>query len=376
MQPTRILAVLAALVAVRLIAPYVYGRDAAGWLDSRPELVHRLCAEQLRFEAADSRTRTEAPGSQFAGEWALVTHQMTALGLAQAVLAHPQWRSEFAPALRAAALRSFLPEMRRFGTTAWGGEDAFAALPGPHGHAYLGYPALAVGMARWVDPEGFPPEVARAHDALIAAFERRLLDAPTGLIETYPGEAYPTDVAAVAAAIAVHGRATHVDHARVLAHWVTQVRRVQRDPASGFVHQRMSLGGKALDVPRGSGTGLAAYYAGFVNRPLALTLAEALREHERTLVGFSGIAEFDEQLGVGDIDSGPVVLGVSVAATGFALAPFKAFGWRAPFTRLYRTTALFGMPVQDGNHTWFATGGPIGNALLLAMLTSGPELAE
>ena len=76
-----------------------------------------------------------------------------------------------------------------------------------------------------------------------------------------------------------------------------------------------------------------------------------------------------------DRDSGPVILGVSVSATGFALAPARAFGRQDVFERLYRTTELFGMRVDSGERSRFATGGPIGNALLLAFLTSGPELA-
>jgi hypothetical protein len=183
-------------------------------------------------------------------------------------------------------------------------------------------------------------------------------------------------VAAVAAAIAMHGRATGVDHSRVLEHWVAQVRRAQVDPASGFVHQRMGLDGQPHDVPRGSGTGLAAYYAGFVDRSLAEQLARALLAHERTLFGFGGVAEFDVKEGRGDIDSGPVVLGVSVAATGFSLAPFRAFHHREAFTRVLRTTSLFGLPHEEDGRLFFRTGGPIGNALLLAMLTSGPEVAS
>ena len=41
---------------------------------------------------------------------------------------------------------------------------------------------------------------------------------------------------------------------------------------------------------RGSGTGLAAYYAGFVDRPLAKELTDALLAHERTFFGFGAIA--------------------------------------------------------------------------------------
>jgi hypothetical protein len=375
MNARRWLGLLVALLVLRWGVPTWYGRDARAWFEE-DEKALALARELVRFEAEDSLRRATPSGNRFEGEWALVTHQMTALGLGQLLLAHPDWKAELAPSMRQAALRSWLPEMRDFGTRAWGGEDALASVGGENGHAYQAYPALAVGMARWLDPVGFPIDVARAHDALIAAYERRLLASPIALIETYPDEAFPTDVAAVAAAIAMHGRATGVDHSRVLEHWVAQVRRAQVDPASGFVHQRMGLDGQPHDVPRGSGTGLAAYYAGFVDRSLAEQLARALLAHERTLFGFGGVAEFDVKEGRGDIDSGPVVLGVSVAATGFSLAPFRAFHHREAFTRVLRTTSLFGLPHEEDGRLFFRTGGPIGNALLLAMLTSGPEVAS
>jgi hypothetical protein len=204
-----------------------------------------------------------------------------------------------------------------------------------------------------------------------------LLASPTGLIETYPGEAYPTDTAAVAAAIAIHGRATGASHARVIARWAERVTSVQIDPASGLVVQRMgAFDGHAHDAPRGSGTALAAYFAGFADRHVAKQLADALFQHEATFFGFGAIREYaDGYTGAGDIDSGPVIFGVSVSATGFALAPARAFGYASAFERLYRTTELFGAPTSAGGKLRFSTGGPIGNALLFAFLTSGPELA-
>ena len=67
---------------------------------------------------------------------------------------------------------------------------------------------------------------------------------------------------------------------------------------------------------------------------------------------------------------------VALAATGFALAPARAFGHKDAFVQLYRTTDLFGMPLRSQGARKFAIGGPIGNALLLALLTSGPEVAR
>jgi hypothetical protein len=372
----RAIAIVVASAVVRLAVPWWCGRDAGAWYRGDAAIQRQLAEELVAFEAADDALVPATPADRFTGEWALVTHQMTALGLAQLCIAHPAWRPWLAPIVTTAARKSFGREMRDFGTSAWHGEDAMASLDGDHGHAYLAYAALALGMARLVDPQ-FPPVVAEQHDALIAAYERRLLVSDTGLIETYPGEAYPTDVAAVAAAIAVHGRVTHIAHDVVLRRWAERVRTRQIDPSSGLVIQRMDARtGVAHDAPRGSGTGLAAYFAGFADRDVARLLGDGVLRQLSTRLGFGGIREYAPgHDGPGDIDSGPVLLGISVSATGFALAPARAFGHEDAFVALYRTVDLFGLPVRDGDRRRFAIGGPIGNALLLALLTSGPEVA-
>lgn len=371
-------AFVATLLTFVLVPSWWCGRDAARWFDGDVSTQTALADEMVAFEERDDRERLTSarPGDRFSGEWALVTHQMTALGLGQIVMARPELRDRYAGPMSKAAAKSFLPEMRDFGTRAWAGEDALASVGSSHGHAYLAYAALAVSMARLFDP-AFPSEIARQHDALVTAYTRRLDASPTGLIETYPGEAYPTDVAAVAAAIALHARATGRDRKEMLRRWAQRVRAHQIDRASGFVVQRMGArDGKAHDAPRGSGTGLAAYYTGFVDRALARDLTDALARHEATVLGFGAIREYAPgHSGRGDVDSGPVVLGVSVAATGFALSALRAHGYRAAFERVYRTTDLFGLPHATAAGRRFATGGAIGNALLLAMLTSGPELA-
>lgn len=367
--------VMAALVA-GLLPGWWCGRDADEWYRGDAARVRGLAEEMVAFEADDDQRRATGSGEGLAEMWGLLAHQMTALGLAQVCLDHPEWRERYAPIVTRAAAKSLLPEMRSEFTAAWHGRDGMAELATADGHAYLSYPALALGMARLIDP-AFPSDLAVQHDALIASYERRLLASPTGLLDTFPGEAYPTDVAAVAAAIAVHGRATGTDHTAVLTHWARQVRASQIDRDTGLVLQRMGVDGQAHDAPRASGTGLAAYFAGFADRALAAELAAALFRQERSVLGFSAIHEYgDGYRGAGDMDSGPLILGISISATGFALAPARAFGDRDTFTRLYRTTDLVGLPVRSGTRLRFATGGVIGNALLLAFLTSGPELAR
>jgi hypothetical protein len=140
-----------------------------------------------------------------------------------------------------------------------------------------------------------------------------------------------------------------------------------------------AITGAPHDVPRASGTAVAAYFAGFADRDVARQLAQGLLGQLRTRFDFAGIREYPADGpgsdGAGDIDSGPVLLGIGVSATGFALAPVRTFGDEPAFTALYRTVDLFGLPALDGDRRRFAVGGPIGNAILLALLTSGPEVA-
>ncbi|QLY32613.1 hypothetical protein H0264_10460 [Nocardia huaxiensis] len=367
---------IVALSVIAVLPRWWCARDADNWYRGDPTLVRGLVEELVTFESEDDRRRATGSDAGLTEMWGLLAHQMTALGLAQICLDHPGWRDRYAPIATRAAAKSLLPEMRTEFTAAWHGRDGLTDLDSANGHAYLSYPALALGMARLIDP-AFPADLSAQHDAMITAFERRLLASPTALLDTFPGEAYPTDVAAVAAAIAVHGRATGTDHSPVLTHWAKQVREVQIDRATGLVLQRMGTDGKSHDAPRASGTALGAYFAGFADRSLAAELATALFREERNILGFSAIHEYpDGHTGPGDMDSGPLILGISMSATAFALAPARAFGHQDTFTRLYRTTDLFGLSLQRDSRHRFATGGVIGNALLLAILTSGPELAQ
>jgi hypothetical protein len=129
-----------------------------------------------------------------------------------------------------------------------------------------------------------------------------------------------------------------------------------------------------IDAPRGSGTAVAAYFLSFADRDLALRLHRALADSgERTLFGFGAIREYAVGFsGRGDNNAGPILLGVSVGATGFALGSAAAQRDRELFRELYRTLDLFGVPVERDGQRTFAVGGVLGNALLLAMLTARP----
>lgn len=360
------------VVTAAVIPRFWCGRDAGDFYAETSPVQLRLAREVARWvEARGVDASSFSTGNpRFDGEWALGTYQMAALGLGQVVLADPELREELLPAIDICLQQLERAEMRQFGTEAWG-EDGLEALGSSHGHAYLGYHALALSFDRLLRPDS--PH-SRLNDRLTTALSRRLRASPHALIETYPRELYPIDVSASIGAIGLHARATGADHGDLIRSWSDQVRQRYVDPRSGLLIQSVTSRGEPVDAPRASGTALAAYFLSFADRELSAELFAALRSQRSSFLGFGGIREYPPHVtgGWGDVDSGPVFFGVGVSASGFALASARTHRDRELFTNLYRTVHLFGAPLDRGVQRRFVTGGPLGNAIMLAMLTAGP----
>ena len=131
----------------------------------------------------------------------------------------------------------------------------------------------------------------------------------------------------------------------------------------------MKSGGcKPIDAPRGSGTAIASYFIAFADPGLSRRLCDPLRSDGRVCA--LGVLRHPRVRAgpprQGRRRPGPMLMGVSVGATGFALGAARAHGDADLFRELYRSAHLAGVPVGVGGQTKFAAGGALGNALLLA----------
>jgi len=370
-RPVRLALSLTAVLACAAVVPRaVCGHPAAALYADELGAQDALAREVAAYITSGVAASAFHTGSaRFDGEWAFGTYTMASMGLGQVILAHPDRRDAYLPAMEQCAEQLTAPATNAFGTEAWG-HSGLDGLPGGEGHAYLGYTNLAFGMLRLIAPD---TRFAAVHDRLTEGLARRLAAAPHGLFETYPGEAYPADIAMVAGSIALHDCATGAPERPWLAAW--RIAFLQwLDPASGLAYQsgvaaRGSAGGAG--PPRASGTALAAFALSFADRDLSRRLFQALRNGQSSLLGFGAVREYAVgHDGAGDIDSGPVVLGVSVSATGFTLSSAKLHDDQPFFTSLYRTADLFGVPVDRPSGRRFVSGGPLGNSILLAMTTA------
>lgn len=301
----------------------------------------------------------------FDGEWLFGSHLMAVFGYAQTAKRHPELRAQHL-AWAEASVDAILSERVRAFDREKHGEDPLAALGmgGSQGHAaYLGYLGAALGALRTVEPDH---RFAGLHDRIAQKLRADWEASENGLVATYPNEWYPVDNLAVLAAIQ-----TTSAHEDFMVKAVPEfMRRYVAD--NGLLVQAVTSDGHVLDDVRGSGTTLGAFFATYVDPALARRLAEGARtELARNAFGFGWLREYPAgRDGKGDIDSGPILFGAGLSASGFAFASARIVQDPAWFASLWALAHLWGGPVQiDDKHQW-AVGGPLGNAILFAMSTA------
>lgn len=361
------------LVALRVLPPLWCGRDAGLWWRGDAETqvalangVGRWISQPLRPEQFQTGAGT------FDGEWLFGTYQMAILGLAQVAEEHPERRNECLRQMELAEDRILQAHVREFDRREWK-EDPLDALEGTNGHAgFLGYLSVSLSAHRRLDPRF---KHRALNDRISAALARNLASSPIALIETYPQQTFPVDNCVVAASLALHDRAEETNRFQaVYQRWLAAMKTRYIDPATGLLIQAVNAQtGVAGDAPRGSGTLLGAYFLGLTGEPLALELYRAARkELFAPFAGFGAAREYPAGFvgGSGDIDSGPLILGRGISVSGLMLGCARQQGDEATFRAIYPTVHLVGAPTRQIGRTTFAVGGPLGDALMFALLTA------
>lgn len=311
-------------------------------------------------ERIDARTLPGlAPGHPFDGEWQLVALSMSVVAATNLAIRSPDSKPARAAQVSAWAKRLVDDDVRAYDVKQWGSDPL--ELDRPDGHAgYLGHVALALGAACLLDA----PRDAELHARLVDALARRLDASPSGLIETYPGETYLPDNVVVVAGLALFDRCTGAPaHATTIRRFLTTTCARWTDPDNGLLRFSPS------QPARGSGAAWNAFYLPFIDEDVARD------QTARTWATFGDTAFFGALHGLrerprgidtgGDVDSGPLILGVSPSATGFMLGAARLDGDGARVRGVLTTAELVG--VSFGGRYLFSP--LVGDAITLAAKT-------
>lgn len=351
---TRLLAFTLAVLVLKV------GHFASARMSS--DASQRLAYLGARLDARD--VPGLAPGAPFDGEWLLVEHSFTIAAATNLAFRHPEQLEERRVDVKRWVESLLRVETRSFDTTKWN-EDALSSLESSHGHVgFLGHLAWALGASCLLGNE-LPVGAVPVADALARRFDA----SPSALLETYPGETYmPDNVVAIAGLSLLQRCRGDARFAATIDRFLNVMRAERLDPKTGvLVFAPGQMG-------RGSGAAWMAYFFTFIDEAFARDQFAALfREFGTPLpVGAFAIREWPR--GVersGDVDSGPLVFGLSPSGTGFALAGPAFTNDDAQLHALLSTAEFVGTSVGT-EHRRYLFSPLVGDAITLATRTATP----
>jgi hypothetical protein len=188
-------------------------------------------------------------------------------------------------------------------------------------------------------------------EAIIAAYHRdsqilhdAYLKSPTGNLESYPGSIWPVDNLMALDSLRIHDSLYGTEYSDACAQWASWMKE-HVDATTGMMPSQISLKGQIIDGPRGCALSWSLAVLPSVDPDMARQQYDRYREW---IVAGAGLAGYRERP-VGDTvradaDSGPVIAGVGMGASGLGVAAAKANNDPESLTGLLRLLVLGTFP--------------------------------
>jgi hypothetical protein len=276
--------------------------------------------------------------------------------------------------LRAEALREARWALQQLDTT---GRLTFSPeLAPPYGVFYVGWKNWLRGGILLLDPTDGETQRHFEEDcaALAAAFE----SSSTPFLSAYPGMAWPVDNVVGIVTLSLHDHLLPPRYEAVISRWLTLARE-RIDPSTGLLPHRVDpITGEWLETARGSSQSIILRSLPEVDPVWAGEQYAAFRSQFVGFVGtVPGIREYPSDVaGVGDVDSGPLVNGLSASATVVAMGTAFLYSDRELGEAFFHIGESAGMPIYWGDTKRYGFGLlPVGDAFLVWSQTAMPIVA-
>ncbi len=199
--------------------------------------------------------------------------------------------------------------------------------------------------------------------ALAAAFDANA----SPFLQAYPGQAWPVDSTVGVAALHLHDTLFEPQFEATIERWI-RLAKTKLDPATGLLPHRVSaFTGDLLDGTRGSSQSVIQRFLPEIDPSWASQQYPLFRsQFATTLLGVPGIREYPIGTnGIGDVDSGPLIEGMSLSASVVTVAAARVAGDGELADTMLNVGEALGMPIEFGGSKQYALGVlPIGDAFL------------
>lgn len=251
-----------------------------------------------------------------------------------------------------------------------------ASLTPPYGVFYVGWSNwLRGGILKLQAPnvrnvaevERFTTELT----LLAAAFDANA----SPFLQAYPGQAWPVDSTVAIAALHLHDTLFNPQFEATIERWI-KLAKTKIDPATGLLPHRVSAAtGDLLDGTRGSSQSVIQRFLPEIDAPWAREQYSLFREQfATTLLGVPGIREYTIGTeGIGDVDSGPLIEGMSLSASVVTVAAARVEGDDELADAMLNVGEALGLPIESGGSKRYALGVlPTGDAFLAWAKSASP----
>jgi len=231
------------------------------------------------------------------------------------------------------------------------------------------------GWTNWLHAGTLLAEPPAERDpADIAAFERdcdgiagAFAGSSTPFLVSYPGQAWPVDSAVAIASLHVHDAILPPRFGAIIDRWLAETKK-RLDPVTGLIpHQVDPLSGQPLETARGTSQAVLTRFLAEIEPGWAGSQYVRFRQgFIVTRLGLPGVQEFPAGVdGSADVDSGPLVAGVSLSASAVAAGSARLYGDRELAAALAGTMESLGLPLTWGGRKRYAFGlVPVGDAFI------------
>lgn len=237
-------------------------------------------------------------------------------------------------------------------------------LDGPEPYAaslVSGYQCLVLGIRRKLVKDTLYDATIRGMAEALANEIRLQLQHSSGI--------YTSDQSTQLHALWRADQSLGTDHSETFRLWMDTMQSRFIEPETGLLYSMVSIGPDRYDSePRSTSIAWSIIFLSDIFPDFAKQQYHALKQYRvRRFVNLAAFAEFPQLnlLEFGDMDSGPIILGISPSATGFGLCAQRLYGEEEDYIRSYRIFELFGLPRTDESGKYYHLGNGMGDAILL-----------
>lgn len=366
----RYLWILAVIVAVKIPWVFMISRDSSGDCFERDiRERRRYLIDRVYSEGAGPGDMPSHLSSLFQGEWAMGTYSMLSAALANISFILPDTREESLNVVRAMIYKAQGEEFKKFDTVSWN-EDALATLDGDGGHiGYLGHLNWMISAYKYM---GGGNEFDSLFADISHASMRRLKRSPGYCLRTYPFEIpYVPDNVVVIASLSNFAKLNKGDGEEVVKGWLSAAKKDMVDSEYGLLTFSVDGECRATGLYRGSSSGWNSFYLPFIDKEFAKDQYKKMKAALLQRWPVTGLREYPRNVfGIGDVDSGPAIFGLSPSGTGFALGGATHESDEEFRKELLFTSKIVGSTMSYSGRRFYLAAPLVGDAIMLAMNTA------